>query len=204
MEDQLTVVGLCGSLRKGSYSRIAMQIALEGAEAYGAQTELLDLNEYELIFADGKRADADLPPDVVRLRNKVKAANGVLLSTPEYHASFSGVIKNALDLMGFDEFEGKMIGLIGVAGGRMGAINALNSLRMVGRSLHAWVLPNQVSIPQAWKLFKDGDLQDAEIRARLVGLGTDVAKYALLHQSRQALEFLESWEKLPENPGGED
>ncbi len=42
---------------------------------------------------------------------EVAGAQGIILGTPEYHGSFSGVLKNALDLMGFDEFEGKMIGL---------------------------------------------------------------------------------------------
>jgi len=65
---------------------------------------------------------------------KVKRAQGILLATPEYHGGYSGVLKNALDLMGFDEFEGKMIGLVGVSGGNMGAFGALSSLRSVGRA----------------------------------------------------------------------
>ena len=63
-----------------------------------------------------------------------------ILATPEYHGGSSGVLKNALDLMGFDEFEGKMVGLVGVSGGRMGAVDALNTLRNIGRALHAWVV----------------------------------------------------------------
>ena len=59
------------------------------------------------------------------------------------------MLKNALDLMGFDEFEGKMIGLVGVSGGAMGAFEALNSLRNIGRALHAWVVPEQAAVPEA-------------------------------------------------------
>ena len=56
------------------------------------------------------------PPGVGKLREEVRAAEGIILGTPEYHGGFSGVLKNALDLMGFDEFEGKMMGLVGVSG----------------------------------------------------------------------------------------
>ena len=63
------------------------------------------------------------------------------------------MLKNALDLMGFDEIEGKMIGLVGVSGGAMGAFDALNSLRNVGRALHAWVVPEQAAVAEAWKAF---------------------------------------------------
>ena len=75
-----------------------------------------------------------------------------------------GVLKNAIDLMGFNEFQGKVVGLIGVAGGSTGAINGLNGLRTVGRALRAWVIPNQVSIPQAWEAFdKAGQLKDSNL-----------------------------------------
>jgi multimeric flavodoxin WrbA len=89
------------------------------------------------------------------LREEVKHAEGIILGTPEYHGGYSGVLKNALDLMGFEEFEGKMLGLVGVSGGAMGAFGAMNSLREVGRALHAWVVPDQASIPQAWQEFDE-------------------------------------------------
>jgi len=56
------------------------------------------------------------------LREEVKQAHGIILGTPEYLGSYSGVLKNALDLMGFEEFEGKMLGLLGVSGGAMGRL----------------------------------------------------------------------------------
>ena len=131
----IRVVGISGSLRDGSYTRQAVQVALRGAAELGAATRLLDLRDYALMFSTGRVDEETCPPDVLRLRRDLRAAQGIILGTPEYHASFSGVLKNALDLMGFEEFEGKMLGLVGVSGGRLGAINALNSLRMVGRAL---------------------------------------------------------------------
>src|ERR1700729_1252942 len=123
MEPTIKVVGICGSLRKGSYTRMALALALRGAAETGASTQLLDLTEYELMFA-GREGEAE-PASVAALRLQVKEAEGIVLGTPESHGSFSGVLKNALDLMGFAEFEGKMLGLVGVSGGTMGAFDAL-------------------------------------------------------------------------------
>jgi NAD(P)H-dependent FMN reductase len=203
--DVVTISGICGSLRRGSYTRLAVETALRGAAELGAQTYLIDLGEYDLVFCDGARDRQAYPDGVRRLQEKVREAQGIILGTPVYHGSFSGVLKNALDLMGFREFEGKMIGLVGVAGGRVGAVNALDSLRAVGRVLHAWVIPEQVSIPEAWQAFDGaGNPKDEELEQRLLEVGRQVARFAYLHTSRHAMEFLQAWEVAPANPGGED
>jgi FMN reductase len=79
--------------------------------------------------------DEDYPADVARLRADIKASDGLIVGSPEYHGCFSGVLKNALDLMRFDEMQGKMIGLLAVSGGPLGSLIGLSSLREVGRSL---------------------------------------------------------------------
>jgi FMN reductase len=201
---RIRVVGISGSLRHGSFTRRALLEALKGAEAAGAETKLIDLREYHLTFAGGEdEAPTSVSEDVLRLRHEVGAAHGILLGTPEYHGSFSGVLKNALDLMGFDEFEGKMIGLVGVSGGQSGAFDALNALRNVGRALHAWVVPEQVSIPQAHEVFAaSGGISDADVRERLHRVGHRVAEFARLHEAGRAQEFVKTWEGAMENPGG--
>lgn len=197
------IVGIAGSLRPGSFTRMAVNVALEGAKEAGATIQLIDLRDYSLSFCDGKTGQMTPSADVIRLRGEVKQARGVILGTPEYHGSFSGVLKNALDVMGFEEFEGKMVGLVGVSGGMMGAVNALTGLQVVGRALHAWVIPEQAAIPQAWKVFDpEGGLNDPKLEARLKDVGRQVARFAYLHTSRQALEFLDQWEHAAENPGG--
>src|SRR6267154_3165742 len=169
------VVGICGSLRPGSYTQMAIQKALEGAEQLGAQTELIDLRHYELVFANGSKSQTELP-GVAKLCGEVKRADGIILGTPEYHGGFSGVLKNAIDLMGFDEFEGKMVGLVGVSGGQMGAFDALNTLRNIGRALHAWVIPEQASVPEAWKVFTaEGKISGPKLEERLREIGRQVA-----------------------------
>src|ERR1041384_816484 len=202
MKDQTRVVGICGSLRVGSYTRMALDIALHGAEEAGVQTQLIDLREYELAFCGGGD-DVNLPKDVQRLRDEVKRAHGIILATPEYHGGYSGVLKNALDLMGFDEFQGKMIGLVGVSGGSLGAAGPLNALRSVGRALHAWVVPEQVGVPNVSDVFDEtGHCKDKSIEKRLKAVGRQVAKFASLHNSEQAREFLKLWEGATEKPGG--
>jgi NAD(P)H-dependent FMN reductase len=104
--------------------------------------------------------------------------------------------------MGFDEFEGKMLGLVGVSGGRMGAYDALNTLRNVGRALHAWVIPDQASVPEAWNVFTDdGKISDRQIEERLKDVGRQVARFARLHKCEQALDFLRCWQTAQPNPG---
>jgi NAD(P)H-dependent FMN reductase len=105
--------------------------------------------------------------------------------------------------MGFDEFEGKMLGLVGVSGGGMGAFGAMNSLREVGRALHAWVVPEQASIPEAYKVFdRSGAITNGALENRLKEVGRQVARFAYLHRSEKTQEFLRAWEGAPMNPGG--
>jgi FMN reductase len=86
----IQIVGIPGSLRTGSYTRRAVECALEGAA--GAATRLIDLRDYQLIFRDGKD-ETNYPPGVFRLRADVKQAQGVILGTPEYHGGVSGVLR---------------------------------------------------------------------------------------------------------------
>jgi FMN reductase len=201
IREEIRVVGLAGSLRLGSYTKMAVQIALSGAAGAGATTAMLDLNDYNLALTDLDRRNT--PPNVLQLRRDVSAADGIILGTPEYHGGYSGTLKHALDLMGFDEFEGKMIGLVGVSGGILGAANALNGLRTIGRSLHAWVVPKQVSVPRAWDQFsEDGTLNNPRLDSALREVGIQVARFAFLHKFSETENFLDIWQNAPENPGG--
>ena len=85
MKSRTRVVGICGSLRRGSYTRMALRIALRGAEEAGVEAQLIDLREYQLAFCDGGD-DKKLPKDVQRLRDDVQRAQGIILATPEYRS----------------------------------------------------------------------------------------------------------------------
>ncbi len=159
------IVGIGGSLRANSYSQIALDLAAKRAEALGAEVEILDLRQMNLPFCDG--GDEYLGyPDVERLQKAVKEADGLILATPEYHGSVSGVLKNALDLMSFEQLDGKVAGLISVLGGQANS-NALNDLRVILRWVHAWVIPEQIAIAQAWKAFSpEGKILDEKVSQR--------------------------------------
>ncbi len=159
------IVGIGGSLRTDSYSMQALHIAAERAKDLGAAVQVLDLKEMNLPFCDG---GSDYPdyPDVKVLQTAVKAADALILSTPEYHGSVSGVIKNALDLMSFEQLSGKVTGFISVLGGQPNS-NALNDMRLIMRWVHAWAIPEQIAIGQAWNAFDgEGQLKDDKLSQR--------------------------------------
>jgi FMN reductase len=169
------IVGIGGSLRSNSYSMQALHIAIEETSARGAQVQVLDLREMKLPFCDGSDDYPDYP-DVKVLQNTVKQADGLILATPEYHGSVSGVIKNALDLMSFDELSGKVAALISVLGGQPNS-NALNELRLIMRWVHAWVIPEQIAIGQAWQAFApDGTLKDETLAKRFSQLAQSLVE----------------------------
>jgi FMN reductase len=188
------VVGLAGSLRPDSATRRGVRHALGGAEEEGAQAQLLDLAGYDLPFL-GRDREGTGPAAVARFLADLHAADGILIGSPELHGSISGVLKNALDLTRAQEFEGKMVGLIGVSGGRMGAVETLSHLRAIGRSLHAWVVPTQASIPDAdWAFDAHGEPVDPELGERLRAVGREVAHFARLHKCENHLQFMREWE----------
>ena len=159
------IVGIAGSLRPGSYSYQALMQAVQRVQALGAEVEILDLRKMNLPFCDGGEEYPDYP-DVEKLREAVKQADGIILATPEYHGSISGVLKNALDLMSFEQLSGKVAGLISVLGGQSNN-NALNDLRIIMRWVHGWVIPEQIGIGQAWKAFgAEGKLLDEKLAQR--------------------------------------
>lgn len=169
------IVGIAGSLRSDSYSQKALEIAAQRVEALGAKVEILDLRTMNLPFCNGGDDYPDYP-DVQRLSQAVKAADGLILATPEYHGGVSGVLKNALDLLSFEELSGKVTGLISVLGGQPNS-NALNDLRLILRWVHGWVIPEQVAIAQAWKAFgEDGKLLDEKLSKRFDDLAQSLVE----------------------------
>jgi FMN reductase len=196
-DHSLNIVAICGSLNAKSTTKMALSLALKGAEEYGADTRMISLRDYELVF-HGEVGEADYPPGVFRLRNEIKESDGIIFGTPEYHGSMSGILKNMLDLMSQEQFEGKIVGLVGVAGGHTGAINSLNTMRIIGRNLHCWMLPQEVSVAESSKTFNDdGTVTNPAIEKRLLDIGRQVVKFASLQRSVKHTDFVKLWEGLP-------
>jgi NAD(P)H-dependent FMN reductase len=178
------VVGICGSLREQSHTRTALGVALDGAAANGAATELLDLRQWELPVYD---ADADDAGDAVAFRDRVRTADSILLGTPMYHGSFSSPVKTGLDYCGFEEFENKTVGLLGVSGGSF-PITALEHLRSVCRALDAWVIPHQAAVPNASKRIEDGAFVDETVESRVRTLGEEAVRFANIEADPASFE----------------
>jgi NAD(P)H-dependent FMN reductase len=178
------VVAICGSLREQSYTRRALRVALEGTRDAGGRGELVDLREFDLPPLDGNDKQAG---DADRFTERVRAADSVILGTPVYHASFSGVLKNAVDYCGFDEFEDTTVGLLATAGGSF-PVTALDHLRSVCRSVNAWVVPHQVAVPNASRRFDGDELTDDSIRERTRTLGRRVVEFANIEPDPSTFE----------------
>lgn len=168
------VVAICGSLRDSSRTRVALREALAASGEVGATTELIDLRDYELPSLN--TADGDVP-GARALRETVEQADSILLGTPNYHGSYSGALKNALDYCGRDEFEGTTVGLLEVAAGEFPG-SALIHLRTVSRTLRAWTLPTEVAIPDSASVVDGTRITDVEIADRTHRLGRELAIYA--------------------------
>lgn len=178
------VVGVCGSLRDDSVSRIALQRALAAAADRGADTDLVDLRSLDLPIYD---PDTDEPGDAAELARRVRRADAVLLGTPMYHGSYSSPLKTALDYCGFDEFEDKTVGLLAVSGGSF-PITALDHLRSVLRALDAWVLPYQAAVPNASSHVEDGEFTNPDLEDRVATLGHRVVQYASIEPDPGSFE----------------
>ena len=178
------VVGLCGSLRAESRTRIALREVLGAAREGGARTDLLDLRSYDLPSLYGPAPD---PDDEAALRAAVERADGVVLATPNYHGSYSGALKDALDHLGREELGGTTVGLLEVAGGEFPGA-ALCHLRDVCRTLDAWTLPVEVAVPRSRETVADGGIADEAVAERARRLGSAVARYAGVERYPDAVE----------------
>ena len=119
-----TIIGLSGSLRRASYNTALLRTAAELAPA-GCTVEIASIREIPLYDGD-LEAEQDIPQPVAALKNRVAAADGLLLVTPEYNNSIPGVFKNVIDWLSRPAadigrvFGGKPVGLIGATPGGMG------------------------------------------------------------------------------------
>jgi NAD(P)H-dependent FMN reductase len=125
----IRIVAIPGSMRPGNYTAKALDLVMDEFTKHPEiEAERIDLEALELP-PPGIRTDA---PGPKALREKVAAATDVVLATPEYHGSFSSVLKLAIENLGFPSMlAGKPVALLGVAAGQIGAIKSLEHLRSV-------------------------------------------------------------------------
>ncbi len=158
----IKLVAIQGSVREGNYTAKALAILAEAvAEMPHVSLEIIDPTHMELALP-GK----GITEDALQIQAAVEGASAVILATPEYHGSYSSVMKLVIDNMGFpSRLSRKPVALLGVAAGRIGAIKALEHLRSVASHVGAIVLPGPVSIANVQSVFDEaGTLNDEGVR----------------------------------------
>ncbi|MFO1081420.1 MAG: NAD(P)H-dependent oxidoreductase [Reyranellaceae bacterium] len=182
MSDSIKLAAFCGSLRNGSFNRMALDAFVERLPA-GTSSTTVEIGDWPLYNAD---IQAKGFPDKVQAAQKVMLeADGIVIVTPEYNYGISGVLKNAIDWLSRlspQPFAAKPTALFGAAGGILGTARAQYQLRQTlvfldGRPINK----PEVMIGQAQTRFVDGKLTDEPTGKLLADLGA-----ALVLACRQA------------------
>ncbi|MFB6155933.1 MAG: NADPH-dependent FMN reductase [Haloferacaceae archaeon] len=173
------VVAVSGSRREGSYTLKALRYALDGAEAAGAETDLVDLGSVDLPLY---HPDEDEQGESEALMRRMRAADGVVLGSPNYHGSYSSTFRNFHDYCSYDEYEDTAVGLLTVAGGGTIA-SVLDHMRVTVRGVHGYAIPHQVGIRNASSKFDGDEFTDDALRERTEKLGRKVTEQARLLQT---------------------
>jgi FMN reductase len=192
MARPVRVVGLGGSLRAASTSRSALQAALDGAAASGAEVELLAIRDLGLPLYT---AEHGIPQAAHEFADAVYSCDAMIWSSPTYQGSVSGAFKNALDwlILLADRtppyLSNKPVGLVSTAGGVQG-LQTVNAMDFIARSLRGWSVPLVMPVPQSWQSFDaDGRLIDNAIADQLRALGAEVSRAARQFQSEGTCDY---------------
>lgn len=175
------ILAFAGSTREGSFNKKLIKLAAEAARNAGAEVTLIDLRDYPLPLYDGDlEKEKGLPEHAARLRELMLSHQGLLISSPEYNSSVSGVLKNAIDWVSrpvagkkpLDAFDGKVACLMSASPGALGGLRGLVALRSLLGNIKVIVLPEQVSVSKANEAFDDsGRLKDEKQQASIENLG---------------------------------
>ncbi|MBW3670068.1 MAG: NAD(P)H-dependent oxidoreductase [Acidobacteria bacterium] len=171
----MNVLGIPGSLRRQSYNRMLLEVATRATPA-GMSLTVVPVEILAAIppFNEDLEEELDGDPEPVRLlRDAVRSADGILISTPEYNQSIPGVLKNHLDWLSRprpDEvLAGKPAAIMGATSGEWGTRLSQSMARQVLSSTEAWVLPSTASIyiRKVSRLFDGHELRDQPTLDRL-------------------------------------
>jgi FMN reductase len=186
----ILIVGIGGTTRAGSTSERALQFALAKAREFGAQTELLSGAAILLpIYAPEVAERTDTARNLVAV---LRRADGIIVASPGYHGSLSGLIKNALDYAedmrgdALPYFEGRAVGLIACAHGWQATGATLNALRSIVHALRGWPTPLGVAINTG-----DGSFNKDDIAA------SPATEQQLCILARQVVQFARQRAALP-------
>jgi NAD(P)H-dependent FMN reductase len=178
------ILAFAGSTRGQSWNKKLIRIAAQAAEEAGAEVRLIDLRDYPMPLYDGDLEQAEGLPRMAReLKAAMVASHAFLLSCPEYNASISAVLKNAIDWISRPQpnearylaFRGKVAGLLSASPTNLGGVRALLTVRQVLNPLGVVVLPTQFALAHATTAFNDdGSLKEDGHRAALAAVVSEV------------------------------
>lgn len=177
----VSVVGVGGSMREGSQSARALGLVLAGAEAAGARTLSITGPGLLLPFYDPAVPNREVPALVTALRD----ADGVVLVSPGYHGTVSGLFKNALDYVedlrhdARPYLDGRAVGCVALAQGWQAAVTTLTALRSIVHALRGWPTPLGAAVNTSEVLFEDDSCSDPQVEKTLRTIGEQVTGFAL-------------------------
>ena len=178
MKGPIAILGFAGSLRRGSYNKALLRAAQELVP--GAAT--LEIFDLEGIPPFNQDAEGEPPERVREFKSKIRAADAILIATPEYNYSIPGVLKNAMDWAsrpyGDNAFKGKPVGIMSASTGMMGGARAQYHLRQVFVFLEMWPINRpEVIVTFAAEKIKDGKVIDENTRKYIRGLLEELIDY---------------------------
>ncbi|SRR5579884_612960 len=179
----MKILAFAASMRKNSYNRMLIKQAAEILKsAPDAVLDLADYREFEMPNYDGDLEDsAGIPPGGREFIRRILAADGLILSTPEYNGGIPGSLKNAIDWASRDDsdpFQGKTLLLLGTSPGRFGSVRGLWHTRIPFEAMGAYVYPEMFALPNARQAFNDaGAFADPKNRDRLEALIRSYLQY---------------------------
>jgi FMN reductase len=186
IQDRPLILGIGGTPRRGSSSERALVISLKAAEERGARTILMSGAELLLpMYMPGQ------PPSdqASRLLAALRECHGIIISSPAYHGSISGLIKNALDYA--EELrtdaraylDGIPVGCIACAGGWQAVGQTLAALRTIAHSLRGWPTPFGAMLNTSTALFDhEGNCTDMAARRQLETVGHQVVDFVRMQR----------------------
>lgn len=184
------ILGLGGTVRAGSSTEKALIVALRAAEAAGAETRLLG-GEFLSSLPIFDPRPGEVAPAQQALADAVRAADGVIIASPGYHGSISGVVKNALDTLEVTRgdpapyFQGKAVGCIISADGWQAAGTTLTALRSIIHALRGWPTPFGAALNAGAPLFDDqGACRDPKDAWQLATVAEQVVEFAKMRAAQ--------------------
>jgi len=176
------VLCFAGSLRRESFNKKLVRLAGQAAEEAGASVTHLDLRDLPMPIYDGDiEEEQGIPDNAKQFKKLLLEHQGLLISSPEYNSSISGVLKNVIDWASRPEpgekslacFDGKVAALLAASPGALGGLRGLVTLRSILGNIKVIVLPDQMALIRAHEAFdSDGSLKEPKQAATVKSIAT--------------------------------